>query len=265
MSYLFVFILGLIIGSFLNVCIYRIPRGESIINPPSHCPSCNKKIRFYDNIPIISYVMLGGRCRSCGERISLRYPLVELVNGTLYILIYSKFLMHKPWVVSVYFIFASALIVIFFIDLDYQIIPDEITLPGMIIGLIVGSTFLPDPFLRGELLGFISSIIGFISGGLSFYLIAVAGRIIFRKEAMGGGDIKMMAMVGAFLGWKGVILTTFAGSLIGSISGITMILLKGQEWGARIPFGPYLATGAIITLLFGEEIIRYWMWYLNAV
>ncbi len=265
MSYLFVFILGLIIGSFLNVCIYRIPREESIITPSSHCPSCNKAIRFYDNIPIISYVMLGGKCRNCGERISLRYPFVEFINGILYLIIYSRFLMHKPWVLLIYFAFTSALIVIFFIDLDHQIIPDGITLPGMVIGLIAGLFFLPDPFSRKDSLGFTSSIIGLLSGGLSFYLIAILGRIILRKEAMGGGDIKMMAMVGAFLGWKGVILTTFVGSLIGSISGITMILLRGHEWGTRIPFGPYLATGAIITLLFGEEIMRYWMWYLNAV
>ncbi len=258
--YIFIFILGAVIGSFLNVCIYRMPLGLSIVKPSSRCPSCMTPIRFYDNIPLLSYIFLGAKCRKCCAPLSIRYPLVEFLNAVLYIMVLYVFGIDVPWVTAVYCIFVSSLVVIFFIDLDHQIIPDSITLPGIIIALLVGSTILPDPFSKGEMLGYKASVIGCLTGGGAFYLIMVLGKLILKKDAMGGGDVKMMAMVGGLLGWKGVLLTTFMGSLFGSVIGVSLILLKGREWGARIPFGPYLAFGALVSLLRGQEILR---WYLG--
>jgi len=253
--YIVTFIFGAVIGSFLNVCIYRIPRGLSIIMPSSYCFSCRSPIRFYDNIPILSYILLRGRCRSCGNRISIKYPLIELLNSVLYITVLWRFGPYLSWALLSYFLFLSSLIVIAFIDLEFQIIPDRITLPGILLGIILGSTILFDPFFRLNLLGFKASLIGLLLGGGLFYLIAILGEALFKKEAMGGGDIKMMAMVGGFLGWKGVLLTTFLGSLFGSVIGILLIILKGKERGSKIPFGPYLALGAVLSLFFGEEFL----------
>jgi leader peptidase (prepilin peptidase)/N-methyltransferase len=255
--YALVFIFGSIIGSFLNVCIYRIPRDQSIVWPSSRCPSCGAPIRAWDNIPILSFLLLGGKCRNCKAKISFRYPLVEALNALSYIVLLWRF--GPEWAFLVYAVFCSALIVITFIDLDFQIIPDRITLPGIPAGLLAGSFLLPDPFLRAEPLGWKGSLIGAVSGFLFYYFVAVAGEKIFKKEAMGGGDIKLMAMVGAFLGWKGIILTTFLGSLFGSVIGIFMILFRGREKGSLIPFGPFLALGSAVSLFFGQEII---FWYL---
>jgi leader peptidase (prepilin peptidase)/N-methyltransferase len=206
-------------------------------------------------------MILLGRCRSCRVKLSVRYPVVELLNAVLYLALFNRFWDSSLWVLVTYFTFVSALIVIFFIDIDHQIIPDGITLMGIPIAIIAGSTILPDPFSIMDLLGWKSSLIGFIAGGGSFYLIAVMGRLILKKDAMGGGDIKMMAMVGGLLGWKGVILTTFMGSLLGSVVGVSLIMLKGKEWGSKIPFGPYLAAGALVSLFYGQDIL---IWYLYA-
>lgn len=259
--YIFIFIFGALIGSFLNVCIYRIPQGLSIVRPASRCQSCGVPIKFYDNVPILSYMILLGRCRSCGVKLAVRYPVVELLNAVLYIAVFNRFGAGSPWVLLTYFTFVSALIVIFFIDIDHQIIPFSITVPGIVLSIILGATILPDPFLRDELLGFIPSIKGCLIGFGSFYLIGLFGGIIFKKEAMGGGDLYMMAMVGGFLGWKGVFLTAFIGSLIGSIVGIYLIAMKKKDWLSRIPFGPYLAVGALVSLFYGQDIL---MWYLYA-
>lgn len=263
MSYIFIFVLGLIIGSFLNVCIYRIPQEKSIIRPSSRCPSCGVPIKFYDNIPVISYLLLRGKCRSCDTRLSMRYPLVELINAIIYVLVLHRFGSEPSWVLMVYFIFVSSLVIIFFIDIDHQIIPDGITLPGIPLAIIFGATVMPDPFAPNSLLSWKASITGMIAGGGFYYLIGVVGKAVLKKEAMGGGDIKMMAMVGALLGWKSVILTTFIGSLLGSITGIFLILFKGSEWGSKIPFGPYLAIGAIVSLLWGQDILYAWLEYLH--
>lgn len=257
--YVSVFLLGSIIGSFLNVCIYRIPSGKSIVKPGSRCPSCETPIKFYDNIPIISYFLLGGKCRSCGAKFSIRYPIIEFLNAALYVVVLNRFGIEPVWVFAVYCVFVSTLIVIFFIDLDHQIIPNGITLPGIPIAVILGSTILPDPFAREEMLGLNASLIGFAGGWGFFYLIAKLGKLAFKKDAMGGGDIKMMAMVGGLMGWKAVILTTFMGSLLGSVIGVSLILMKGREWGSKIAFGPYLALGALISLLWGYGILE---WYL---
>jgi len=251
--YIIVFIFGSIVGSFLNVCIYRIPRGESIIAPSSHCPSCNTPIKIWDNIPIISYMLLYGKCRSCKTRIPFRYPLVEAMNGFFYIALLWRF--GIGWHTLFYFSLVSALLVITFIDLDFQIIPDSITLPGILIGLITGSLILPDPFSRWSLLGYKASVFGTLTGFVFFYIVALLSR-----GGMGGGDIKMMAMVGALMGWKSVLLITFLGSLFGSVWGISLMVFKGKGRKTKIPFGPFLAAGTIITLFSGQEILY---WYLG--
>lgn len=251
--YLFIFILGSLIGSFLNVCIYRLPRNQSIVLPSSKCPSCNNPIQPYDNIPILSYLLLGGKCRNCRATIGFRYPLVEFLNASLYVFIVWRFGIGVHTLF--YFLFCSALIAITFIDLDFQIIPDRITLPGIPIGLIAGSFLMPDPFLRYTLLGFKSSAIGFLAGGGLFYAIAVLSR-----GGMGGGDIKLMAMVGSLLGWKAVLSTTFFGSLTGAVVGVFMMVMKGKGRKTKIPFGPFLALGALVSLFYGQEIL---FWYLR--
>lgn len=250
--YIFVFALGAVIGSFLNVCIYRMPRDMSVIVPSSRCPSCNNPIRPWDNIPFVSYVHLRGKCRHCGEKISFRYFLVEAINAFLYVAVLWRF--GPGWDAVLYAVLCSALIVITFIDLDFQIIPDRITLVGIPVGLVAGSLILPDPFMRFSALGFKSSLIGFLVGGGLFYLIAVVS-----KGGMGGGDIKMMAMIGGLMGWKSVLLITFLGSLSGSVIGIFLMVYKGKGRKSKIPFGPFLALGTVITLFFGQEIL---IWYL---
>lgn len=255
--YLITFLFGSVVGSFLNVCIYRIPRDSSIIFPPSRCPLCGSPIKPYDNIPIVSFVLLGGKCRQCNAGISLRYPLVEALNAFLYSLVLWRF--GPGWHMLFLFAFCSAMIVITFIDLDFKIIPDSISLPGIAVGLIAGSFVLPDPFERLVPLGFRDSTLGFLAGGIVFFLIAEVSFRILRQEAMGGGDIKMMAMIGAFLGWKSVLLTTFAGSLLGSVIGIFLILMKGTGRRTKLPFGPFLALGALLSMFCGQEILSFYL------
>ncbi|HMK56775.1 MAG TPA: prepilin peptidase [Dissulfurispiraceae bacterium] len=244
-------VFGLVIGSFLNVCIYRLPRELSIVNPPSSCPNCKTPIKPWDNIPVISYILLAGKCRKCSQKISLRYPSVELLNGLLYAAAAYQF--GWGWHLPLICALISSMILITFIDLDFQIIPDAITLPGMIIGLASSHFIMPDPFSMNALLGFTASVIGLLAGGVSFYLIALLSR-----GGMGGGDVKMMAMLGSFLGWKGVFLTTLLGSLLGSLIGIALIVFKGKGRKTKVPFGPFLALGSLVALFFGRIILD---WY----
>jgi leader peptidase (prepilin peptidase)/N-methyltransferase len=197
--------------------------------------------------------MLAGKCRSCGAKISFRYPLVEAINALLYAALLWRF--GIGWHTLFYFALSSAMIVITFIDLDFQIIPDSITLPGILIGLIAGALILPDPFMRWSPLGYKASIIGVAAGFGLFYAVAVLSR-----GGMGGGDIKMMAMVGAIMGWKTVLLTTFLGSLLGSVWGLFLMVAKGKGRKTKVPFGPFLAAGTIISLFSGQEILY---WYLR--
>jgi leader peptidase (prepilin peptidase)/N-methyltransferase len=247
-----VFMFGTCIGSFLNVCIYRLPSSMSIINPSrSFCPQCNSAIQFYDNIPVFSYLWLKGRCRNCKASISLRYPLVELMTGILAIAILFMFGLTLEG--FVYFIFISSLLVITFIDIDHKIIPDIISLPGIPIGL-AASFVLPD-------ITFKSSLIGLLVGGGSLLLVAWTYSLITHKEGMGGGDIKLLGMIGTFIGWKGVIFTIFAASLAGTLVGIIVMLLKGKNLKFAIPFGPFLSIGAMSYVFFGEKVM---FWYLHS-
>jgi leader peptidase (prepilin peptidase)/N-methyltransferase len=239
------FLFGSVIGSFLNVCIYRIPRKESIVFPASHCPKCDKNIKPYDNIPIISYIFLKGRCRNCGKKISFLYPLVEFLNAVGYAFIICNFGLNINGLI--YALLYSSLIVVTFIDLEHQIIPDRITLPGIIIGFILGATVLP--------VGWQNSLIGLFLGGGLFYLVAVLSR-----GGMGGGDIKLIAMIGAFLGWQSALLTIFLGALAGSVVGLFLMTFKGKGRKHRVPFGPFLALGAVAALFWGNYIIN---WYIN--
>ncbi len=266
-----VLIFGLVTGSFLNVCIVRIPRGRSIAKPASHCPACKEPIRYYDNIPIISFLFLRGKCRKCGEPISWRYPIVELMNGFFYVWIVREFGFGGETVLVM--ALCSALIVITFIDYDHQIIPDIITLPGMLVGLSLAPFFMyplaaPLPFHLGSLLphaglyftAFLNSLIGLLLGAAPLFVIGLIWEKLRHVEAMGGGDVKLMGMVGSFIGWKGALLTIMIGALAGSIVGILLIVLKRHKMEKVIPFGPFLAIGAIIAAFYGSDIIS---WYLG--
>ena len=245
-------IFGAIVGSFLNVCIYRIPRGESIITPGSHCPHCENPIQFYDNIPLVSYLLLKGKCRHCHQTISLQYLIVEGVTALSSFLLFVKY--GPSWSYLFYFCFIAGLIVITLIDLYHQIIPDVISLPGIGIGLLA-SFLLPQ-------ITFLNSLIGMLLGGGSLFLVATLYQWLFKREGLGGGDVKLLAMIGAFLGWKAVILTILLSSLIGSITGILIMVAKGKDFKYAIPFGPFLSLGAVVSFFYGEKIIT-WYLYLN--
>jgi leader peptidase (prepilin peptidase) / N-methyltransferase len=235
------FILGLLIGSFLNVCIHRIPKELSIINPPSSCPTCKKRIAWYDNIPILSFIILRGKCRNCGEKISWRYPLVEAMSGILAALLVYKF---GPTVeFAVLYIFCASLIVISMIDLQYQIIPNEISISGIILGFIY-SFFSP-------VFTWQASLLGILVGGGILALIALIYYFLMKSEGMGGGDIKLLAMIGAFLGVGGVVFTLAIGSIVGSVIGIILMLKDKGDSKAKIPFGPFLSLGALGYIFFG--------------
>lgn len=241
-----VFLFGMCIGSFLNVCIYRLPTSKSITEPPrSVCPSCNNHIRFYDNIPVLSYLWLKGRCRHCNASISFRYLVVELMTGT--VAIGTLFHFGLTLESLVYFVFISALFVITFIDIDHKIIPDVITLPGILIGL-VASFALPTVTFK-------DSIIGLLAGGGSLWMVAWAYYLITRKDGMGGGDIKLLAMIGTIVGLKGIIFTIFVSSAVGTVVGITVMIVKGKNMKFAVPFGPFLSIGAITYIFLGQEII----------
>lgn len=248
----FSFLLGLALGSFSNVCILRIPRKESIVFPPSSCPHCNEKIRLYDNIPLVSFIFLRGRCRDCGNPISFQYPLVEAITGILSTAIFLKY------GISIYYIivllFSIALVIVSFIDLSHKIIPDVISVPGIVAGFLFS-------FIPGNIT-WVDSLIGIFAGGGSLYLVAFFFKIFTGKEGMGGGDIKLLGMIGAWLGWKAlpfiILLSSLTGTLIG---GVTLIMAR-RGLRSQIPFGPFLALGALTYLFFGNEIA---MWYFRLI
>lgn len=244
-------LVGAVVGSFLNVCIYRLPRHESVVWPASHCTACGRLIAFYDNIPMISYGILRGRCRACRASISIQYPLVELVTAIGYGVIFWHFGLTS--VACVYALLYSALIVITGTDLSHQVIPDVITLPGLVIGILSAAVILP--------LGILNSLAGVVVGGGLLWVLAWLSPYLFGKEGMGGGDIKLMAMVGAFLGWKPVLLAIMVGSLIGSIVGLSLIALRVMRRDEYLPFGPFLAVGSLVALFLHQPVLD-WYWSL---
>jgi leader peptidase (prepilin peptidase)/N-methyltransferase len=239
------FILGTMIGSFANVCIYRLPRGRSLLFPGSHCSFCQQPIQPWHNIPLLSYVWLGGRCAYCQSTISWRYPLVEFACGLLYVLMYHAFGLSVQGAIAVFL--ATALLIVTFIDLDHKIIPDAITLPGIVAGVLASWLLTP--------VGLGNALFGMVLGGGLCLLIAILSR-----GGMGGGDIKLVAMIGAFLGWRGVSVTMFLGACAGALVGIGLMLLKKKGRRDPLPFGPFLALGALLALLWEPELIQ---WYLG--
>lgn len=242
-------VLGLAVGSFLNVCIHRLPRGQSLNSPPSRCPQCDYRLRWFDNIPVVSYAILGGRCRKCRAPISIRYPIIELVTMGLFVLHGAVFGWTPLLVPRV--LFACAMVVLFAIDLEHQLLPNIITLPGIIVGLIASSVLPP---------GMIDALIGMLVGGGVLWLIGEAYFRYSGHEGMGGGDVKMLAMIGAFLGWKLVLVTLVLSSVLGSIIGVIVIAIRKGGMKYALPYGTFLALGALVASLAGDAIVE---WYVG--
>ena len=262
-SKMFVFAFGSIVGSFLNVCIHRMPLGESIVWPHSHCPHCQKKIPTYDNIPFISYIFLKGRCRFCKEKISLRYPAVELLTAIIFLALFNRYGLSYDFLIFVVFI--CGLIIAAFIDIKQRIIPDEISIGGIILGFILTAikgfnlrpfTYDPKPLLN--------SFLGILIGGGMVYITGFLFDLVYFKllkkppiqgetTSMGGGDVKLLAMIGAFLGWQKVIIVFFLAPFFGGVIGLVNLLVKKDH---IIPYGPFLSLAAIFSLFWAEKIIR---------
>lgn len=245
----------MIFGSFLNVCIWRLPKAESIISPGSRCPYCNNKIRWHDNIPLISYILLRGRCRDCNAKISFKYFFVELLTAVMFLFLFSYYGLSTRFFISN--LFFSLLFIATFVDIKYRIIPDEVSLGGIILGLVLSFIFPQIQNQTHNLQGLFYSLIGAFSGALITYSTGLLGAAIFRKEAMGFGDVKLMGAVGAFLGWKLTLLSFFIAPFFGSIYGILVLLRKKSH---LIPYGPFLSLGAVIALLYGERILKLFFW-----
>ncbi len=255
----FIFFLGACIGSFLNVCIVRLPKEESVVKPSSHCVACKKPIAWFDNIPLVSYIALGGKCRYCKAKFSVRYFFVELLTAFTFFAFYKFF--GLTWMTLAYWVMVSGFIVATFVDFEHRIIPDEVSVGGMCVGLIL--SFLI-PQLQGLtveqgnwLINFKSlafSVIGVLVGGGSIYLMGLAGDLIFKKESMGGGDVKLMAMIGAFMGWKLALLTFFLAPFFGAFYGIAE---KIRTKDSAIAYGPFIVLAALTSLFYGQKIINW--------
>jgi leader peptidase (prepilin peptidase)/N-methyltransferase len=264
---------GACIGSYLNVCIYRIPRELSTHKPSrSFCPSCKTQIKWFHNIPILSYILLRGRCAYCGKHFTARYAVVELLTAILFTLVWFKFDItpgYRPlglvpitsWaLIPIYWLMICGLILGTFVDFEHFIIPDRVTIGGIVAGIGLS---LAVPALHGEtsiLKSFLASAVGFTMGFGILWLVSVFGKMLFKKDAMGFGDVKLLGAIGAFLGWRAVFFNIILSSFAGSIVGITLILLKKREMGSRIPYGPYIALAALLWILWGPT---WWYAYIN--
>ncbi len=242
--------LGAAIGSFMNVVIHRVPLGESVVKPRSRCPSCRSEIAWYDNVPILSWLALRGKCRGCGASISGRYPFIEFITALIALVLFARNGPSAAFLVQ--FAFACALIVVAYIDLDHQIIPDRISLPGIVIGLLLA--------VPGGMPAITDAVLGALLGGGLLLTVAWVYERTTGQEGMGGGDVKLLAMIGTFLGWQGVLLTLLLGSLLGSAIGIVLMTSRGADRKLAIPFGPFLSLGALVTLFWGHAIVR---WYIS--
>lgn len=245
---LYAAIFGLIVGSYLNVVIYRLPLGLSTVYPRSRCPGCGSLIRARDNVPVLSFLLLRGRCRTCGTPISWRYPLVEAATGALFVGCLLRFGLTPQAVVAM--LFASLMLVLALIDFDHMILPDRLTLPGTAVGIATQ--------LAAPLAGLVPAVIGALFG--AGILLAVWGLwlVVRREEGMGLGDVKMLALVGAFLGWQGVLVTLFFGALTGSVVGLALMRWGSLDMRSKLPFGVFLALGAVVALFSGDALVS---WY----
>ena len=246
------FIFGACIGSFLNVCIYRIPLGRSVVSPGSQCLRCASRLAWYDNIPLVSYVVLAGRCRACGARFSFRYLCVEALTGLLSALVVYRFGLSLPGLG--FFVLSTALVVISFIDLDHQIIPDVISLPGVLLGVTFSGV--------NPAIGWQSALIGAALGGGILFAVALGYQALTGRQGMGGGDVKLLAMIGAFLGWRAVPFTLLLASFLGSAVGLGTMIRQHRDTKLALPFGPFLAFGALSYVFFGESLID---WYFDVL
>jgi leader peptidase (prepilin peptidase)/N-methyltransferase len=247
---IFAFVFGSAIGSFLNVIRYRLPRKRGFVSGRSKCPGCGAQIAWYDNIPLVSFLILSGRCRSCGTSISWEYFITEVATGLCFVLIWLKF---PPAEAVAYFVFASILIACAGIDYDFRIIPDKLTIPGTLLGIVFSLTLLGGRSPGSSLL---DSVIGMVVGGGTLLAVSLLYRVIRRAEGMGGGDIKLMGMVGAFLGYKLALLTIFIASVGGAVVGLFLSRRAREGMRAALPFGVFLAPAALICLLWGEDLIN---------
>jgi leader peptidase (prepilin peptidase) / N-methyltransferase len=245
---IFLLLTGLVVGSFLNVCIHRLPLKQSVVFPGSRCPSCGYELRWYDNLPVLSYVFLRGRCRSCGKGISLQYPLIEVITAVMFLAHWYAF--GPTALLAARLVFGCALIVLFMIDLEHQILPDVITLPGIVIGLVVSVALPPGPLM---------SLLGIALGGGLLWAIAELWYRLRHVEAMGFGDVKMLAMVGAWLGAPMVVMTFVISSMMGGLVGLMLIASRRADMATRVPFGTMLAVAALIASLYGGPLLA---WYL---
>lgn len=241
-------VLGLAVGSFLNVCIHRLPRRESPLWPRSRCPNCRTSLKPYDNIPVLSYLALRGRCRSCGAPISLQYPIVEGATALLFL---ATFLLFPPALMIPRLVFGGAMLALFVIDLEHRILPNVITLPGIVVGFLF--SFFGPP-------GWVDSLIGIVAGGGFLWLTAVVYERVRHEEGLGFGDVKMLAMIGAFLGWKLMLVTLVLSSFLGSIIGLGLIALKKGDLKYALPYGTFLAAAAIFSSVAGDRVVN---WYLS--
>jgi leader peptidase (prepilin peptidase)/N-methyltransferase len=249
-----VFGMGCCIGSFLNVVIYRLPQRKSLVHPGSHCPHCGNAIAFYDNIPLLSYVMLMGKCRHCRASISPRYPAVEAIVGLLALVLFMRYGFEPQFFIE--FVLVSLLLSIAFIDLDTFLIPDVLSVTGVALGF--ATSFI------SPRLSWIDSLLGVLIGGGFLYLIAVGYQYLRHQDGLGGGDIKLLGMIGAFLGVPGVVLTALLASVVGAVVGLVVISRSGEGMKTMIPFGPFLSMGALIYTIWGESFLRWYLGLMNA-
>jgi leader peptidase (prepilin peptidase)/N-methyltransferase len=244
-------LMGACIGSFLNVVIFRLPLGQSLVSPPSRCPGCGQRLAWYDNVPIFGWLLLGGRCRTCRNRISVQYPLVELTTAVLFVLV--VWLTPPGPLVASRLLLVCILIALFGIDLEHQILPNSITLPGIVAGLLLSA--IAPPGLR-------DSLIGMVLGGGILYAIAWAYYLWRREEGLGMGDVKMLAMIGAFLGWKAVFVTLILSSFSGALVGVSLIAAQRGGMKLALPFGTFLAIGAVAAMFVGEPLVNWYAGFL---
>lgn len=251
----FIFLFGIVIGSFLNVCIYRIPKEESIAAGGSACQNCGSRLTVIDLVPVLSYAALGGKCRHCKTKISPQYPIIETITGMLFLLLYLKF--GLIWLLPINLGLTALMIVITLIDFRYMIIPNGLVIAGLVIGAV---QLLASIFTLGIFENWSVYAIGFFAGGLPLFLIAAFCTYVLKKDAIGGGDIKLMAMAGLILGWKLIIPAYFIGILVGAVISIVLLATGRKKRGDEIPFGPFLCFGIVVSIFFGSEII---MWYIG--
>jgi len=254
-----IFITGLLIGSFLNVCIYRIPQNMSIVFPPSHCLTCGRQLTITDLVPVFSYLFLRGRCRSCKARISARYPLVELLTAIVFLLLYKQYGLTIPF--FAYSLMMAAMIVVFFIDLDHMIIPDKVVLCALVAGILMAIYNLFSPLQVYGDSNWWNPLLGALLGSGFLFMVALVGSVVFKtNEAMGGGDIKLMIPIGLFLGWRLTAVTLFMAIFIAGAVGIILLILKMTSRKSHIPFGPFIVMASFIAVMWGYQIIE---WYLS--